>query len=195
MIANLDQINFSKLRKVNIVGTTGAGKTFLAKRMSEILALDYLEIDQIFWGPNWAKPTNRDFYDRLKLELEKSKGFILDGNYTKTTSLKWAHSETIIWVHPGYFSNLGQLVIRTILRVATRKELWRNTGNRESIYAHLFTKDSIFYWFYKTHKGNELKFASDMRAEQWRHLQFIELKSNAEIKKFLKWLELEAAKN
>lgn len=194
MISSLEQIDFTKLGRINVIGTTGAGKSTLAKKLAVILGHPYIEIDQIFWGPNWKKPTNREFYDNLKSFLDNHPTFILDGNYTKATALKWTYSETVIWVNLSFAQTLRQLIGRTLKRLVTQKELWPNTGNRESIYAHLFTKDSIFYWFFKTFKGNQIKFRSDTVLKQWAHIQFIELTSNADVREFIRLVKNEVAK-
>lgn len=185
MITDLSKIDFSKFKKINVVGTTGSGKTTVAKTIAKILNQPHIEIDQIFWGPNWQKPTNRDFYDRLKLSLENSNAYVLDGNYTKTNSLKLSHVQTVVWLNLPLNQNFFQLVKRTLARLMDRTELWPGTGNTESIYSHLFTKDSIFYWFLKTYKGNQIAVKALAENPQWSHLQFIELTSPAQIQEFL----------
>ncbi|MBC7466916.1 MAG: adenylate kinase [Bdellovibrio sp.] len=193
MISTFDQIDFTKLKKINVIGTTGAGKSTLSKKLAVLLGQPFIEIDQIFWGPNWKKPTNRDFYDNLKSFLDNNPTFVLDGNYTKATALKWAYTETVIWVNLPFAQTLWQLIGRTLKRLLLQKELWPNTGNRESIYGHLFTNDSIFYWLFKTFKGNQIKFKSDMVLKQWAHIQFIELTSNAQVQQFLQLVTKEIA--
>ena len=42
-------------QRINVVGTTGAGKTTVARRLSEILCISHVEIDALFWGPNWGR--------------------------------------------------------------------------------------------------------------------------------------------
>ena len=186
---DLQHLDFSKLKRINVIGTTGSGKSVVSKQLANILNLKYIQIDQIFWGPNWRKPTNREFYDNLKAALDATPNFVLDGNYTKATDLKWGYIDTVIWLNFSITRTFLQLCKRTFLRVITRQELWPNTGNRESIYGHLFTKDSIFYWFFKTFHGNQIKFKSDMTAPRWRHLQFIELNSNADVKQLIQILQ------
>lgn len=185
----LDSIDYRKLKKINVIGTTGSGKSTISKKLATILNRPLIEIDQVFWKPNWGKPTNREFYDNLKLRLDEHPCFILDGNYTKANALKWQYCDSVIWIHPSFLQTLWQLLGRTINRLITRKELWPNTGNKESIYAHLFTKDSIFYWFLKTYSGNEVKFKLDSESPQCAHMQFIELNSKKEIEDFLHKIE------
>ncbi len=39
--------------KLNVVGTSGSGKSTFSKALAEKLAIEHIEMDQIFWGPNW----------------------------------------------------------------------------------------------------------------------------------------------
>lgn len=183
-----DEFDFNKLSRINVVGTTGVGKTTLSKKISILLNIPFIEIDQIFWGPDWKKPTNREFYDNFKFILETHEQWVLDGNYTKTNDLKWKNCETVIWIHFSITRTLVQLLKRTFIRLITQKELWPNTNNKESLYGHLFTNDSIFYWFFKTFRGNEIIFKKNMSDPKWKHIQFIELKSPSEVDQFLQKL-------
>jgi len=38
-------------RRLVVVGTTGAGKSTLAKRLSETLGLNFVELDALYWEP------------------------------------------------------------------------------------------------------------------------------------------------
>lgn len=186
---DLTKIDFSKLKRINVIGTTGVGKTTFSKKLALLLNQNLIEIDQIFWGPNWKKPTNRDFYDNLKSFLDSNSNFVLDGNYTKATALKWAYTDTVIWINLPFNQTLWQLIKRSCQRVLLRKEIWPGTGNKESLYQHLLTTDSIFYWLFKTFKGNQIKYNFEMNSKQWSHIQFIELTSNHEMNLFIEALK------
>lgn len=40
--------------KIAVAGGAGAGKSTLARRLSEILDLPYVEMDSLYHGPNWT---------------------------------------------------------------------------------------------------------------------------------------------
>ena len=47
--------------RINIVGTSGSGKTTFAKSLAQILTYEYIEMDQLFWGPNWNCPSDEEY--------------------------------------------------------------------------------------------------------------------------------------
>ena len=42
-------------RRVLVAGTSGAGKSTVARRIGEVLGLPYVEIDGLFHGPGWTR--------------------------------------------------------------------------------------------------------------------------------------------
>ena len=46
-------------RRVSIVGSTGTGKTTFGRELAAILAVPFVELDALFWGPNWSKAKHR----------------------------------------------------------------------------------------------------------------------------------------
>jgi len=42
------------LTRVVVVGTSCSGKTTLARRLARILATDHVELDSLYWGPEWT---------------------------------------------------------------------------------------------------------------------------------------------
>ncbi|MHA1355790.1 MAG: hypothetical protein ACTSR1_11520 [Candidatus Heimdallarchaeota archaeon] len=71
-----------KLKRVSIYGSTGSGKTTLAKKLSKILDSNTIHLDDIFWGPNWEKPTRDSFEKFVRKELTADK-WVSDGNYSR----------------------------------------------------------------------------------------------------------------
>ncbi|MBN0386682.1 (d)CMP kinase, partial [Pseudomonas aeruginosa] len=38
---------------INVVGTSGSGKSTLARRLAHRLELPWIELDRLYWRPNW----------------------------------------------------------------------------------------------------------------------------------------------
>ena len=54
-------------RRIAVIGTTGTGKTVLAKRLARKYDLVHVELDSLFWQPNW---TPIDIHELLGLISE-----------------------------------------------------------------------------------------------------------------------------
>ena len=44
-----------QLRRVRVVGNSGAGKTTFARRLADALDVPHLELDEVFWDAGWTK--------------------------------------------------------------------------------------------------------------------------------------------
>ena len=172
------------MKKINVVGTSGSGKTTFSKRLSKILGVAYIEMDKIFWGPNWYWPSDEEFFNNLKEEL-KSDSWVLDGNYTRTIPIKWENVDTVIWLDYSFSTTLFRAVKRALYRSWTKVEIWEGTGNRESFKKSFFSKESIIWWTIKTHAQVRKKYERCLSDPQYSHIKFIRLTNDAEVETFL----------
>lgn len=135
------------MKKINVIGTTGSGKSTFAQLLAAKLNYPYISMDQLFWKPNWEESTDEEFFPKLSQALNTD-AWVLDGNYNRTNSIKWNDIDTIIWIDYSYLRTLAQLFKRTLARAISAKELWLGTGNRESFRKSFMSKSSIFIWFF-----------------------------------------------
>src|SRR3954447_546995 len=68
-------------RRICVKGTSGAGKSTFAAELARRLDLPCIELDALFWGPNWTEP-DRDVFRACVCETRAaaSQG-VIDGNY------------------------------------------------------------------------------------------------------------------
>lgn len=137
------------MKRVVILGTTGAGKTTLAKRLAGLLGCPHVELDSLFWLANWKPVPDGEFRERVKAALA-GESWVVDGNCTsKARDLVWARADTIVWLDYSLPTVMWRLVQRTVRRVVTQEQLWN--GNRESMRDQLLTRESLFLWALQTH--------------------------------------------
>ncbi|MBY8990559.1 MAG: adenylate kinase [Candidatus Lokiarchaeota archaeon] len=169
--------------KINVVGTSSSGKTTFCRKLSRILSILHIEMDALFWGPNWCLPTDEEFFPKLRLAL-KGDSWILDGNYTRSIPIKWESVTTIIWLDFSFLRTLYQAVNRAIKRIITREEIWPGTGNREALKS-LFSKDSIVLFMIKSYRKFRPFYEPLIKSGDYSNIQFIRLRSPREVKLFL----------
>lgn len=171
------------MKKINIIGTSGSGKSTFAKRLAKRLELPYIEIDAIFWGKNWYWPPDEEFFTRLEKTLDRET-WVLDGNYTRTTAIKWEAVDTVIWIDFSFPRTLYQVISRSIRNLITKKELWPGTGNRQTI-QRFFSKDSIVLSTIKVYRKNRRKYLKMMNSSEYAHIEFVQLRNLKECSQFL----------
>jgi adenylate kinase family enzyme len=175
--------------KINVIGTSGSGKTTFGRQLAEILRIPFLEMDALFWGPNWSAPEDEVLFKKVAAALEGD-SWVLDGNYTRTIPIKWDQVNIVIWLDFSFIRTLMQAINRAVKRVISQEELWPGTGNRETV-RKLFSRQSIVLWTIQTHHRNKIRNARWMGEEKFAHIHFIRLKSPQEAAQFLEQIKLD----
>lgn len=94
----LDGIYISEsMKRILVVGSSGAGKSSFSKRLQEKLHLELIHLDQYYWKPGWVKPEHSEWDDTVKSLLQKD-SWIMDGNYRSTLHLRIPAADTIIFL-------------------------------------------------------------------------------------------------
>ena len=83
--------------RIVVVGTSGAGKTTMAKNIASALHLPCIELDRLHWEPNWEAltETNPDEFVRRVSTAISADAWVSDGNYAVVRDLIWRRAS--IW--------------------------------------------------------------------------------------------------
>lgn len=170
------------MQRVVVFGTTGSGKSWLAERLAARTGLRFIELDKLFWGPDWQATTLDLFRYRIENET-RADGWIVAGNYGQVRDIVWRAADTLIWIDLPFPLVMRQLLRRTIRRIVTRENLW-GTGNVETWRKSFFARDSILLWAINTHRANRRRFSRD--CETWGEGKtVVRLRSRREIDAFI----------
>ena len=74
----LADLTRSKSDRVNLVGSSGSGKSTLGQALAQALGQPVVEIDDLFWGPNWTPTPDETFLPRLSAALPDLAGFSME---------------------------------------------------------------------------------------------------------------------
>lgn len=153
------------MRRVVVVGTSGAGKTTLARRLAKGLDAAFIELDALHWLENWTP--NPEFAAHVAEALEAER-WVVDGNYNRRGQFYiLSHADTLVWLDYSVGTKLWRLVRRTVRRVTTRETLWH--GNKETLRGVLFSRESLFIWFFRSHWSQRRRYGA-LFAEPPEHL-------------------------
>jgi adenylate kinase family enzyme len=137
------------VRKVAVIGGTGSGKSTVSRALAERLVVPHVELDALFWKPNWEMRTAEEFGPIVAAALD-SDGWVADGNYrTRLGTLVLDQADLVVWLDMSLTTKLWRLLRRTTRRVRTREQLWGT--NVDSWRGAFLSKDSLFWWSLKTH--------------------------------------------
>lgn len=175
------------LRRIVVVGTTGSGKTTLARTLAQRLNAPHVELDALHWEPDWQPASPATFRERTAQALA-GEDWIVDGNYSRVRDITWDRADTLVWLDYALPLILARLTRRTILRLATRVELWN--GNRERLRATLLTRDSILVWALTTYRRHKRDYARLLAQPEYAHLTVVRLCSPRATRRWLAGLRL-----
>ena len=57
------------MRRMVVVGSSGAGKTTLAQELADRLGVPHVELDALHWGPNWTATPTEIFRPRVEAAI------------------------------------------------------------------------------------------------------------------------------
>jgi adenylate kinase family enzyme len=142
------------MRRVRVVGISGAGKTTLAREAARRLGIAHVELDEVFWDAGWVKREPDEARARLRAALAAPSavdGWVVCGNWRSASGGVLDDTDTIVWLDYRRSLVMARLVRRTVRRVVTRQELWH--GNREMA-RNLLKRDpheNILVWSWTQH--------------------------------------------
>ena len=169
------------MRRINVVGTSCSGKTTLAREVARRLDVPHVEIDALFWGPNWTPVPTHVFRSRLTSALEGDR-WVVDGGYALVRDITWGRVDTIVWLDYPLRTVLARWARRTLARIRSREEFWPGTGNRESVRKAL-RRDGLIWWILRTHHRRRRSFGAAMTTRA--DLAWIRLRSPADAERWL----------
>ncbi len=168
-------------RRVNVVGSTGSGKTTFAAALADRLGVPHIEIDSLYWGPEWTGTDDEQLAARVAVAAAADR-WVIDGNYSRIQPLIWVRADTVIWLDYSFPRSFWQLLRRTARRLVHRETMW--SGNRETLRKAL-SRDSILVWQLKTYRRVRRQYPERFADPRWSHLRVVHLRSPKEADLFL----------
>ena len=85
------------MKKIIIIGSSGAGKSTFARRLGEVTGLEVIHLDRLFWKPNWTE-TPKDKWLEIVEDIVQGDSWIIDGNYSGTMEPRFKACDTVIFL-------------------------------------------------------------------------------------------------
>ena len=165
-----------KMRRVLVIGSGGAGKSTVAKRLGKLLDIEVKHLDKSYWQPGWTEPSKEDWLQKVT-ELTSGDSWIIDGNYGGTLEFRIQRCDTII------FLDMPRLLC--LWRVTKRRLLYRKRSRpdmAEGCHEQLNPEFMKWIWNYSnTTRPNVIK----LLEEHAQGKQVVWLRSNEEVERFL----------
>nr|WP_298805511.1 AAA family ATPase [uncultured Pseudokineococcus sp.] len=138
--------------RVAVAGTSGAGKTTLARALATDLGVPHVELDGLYHGPGWVpRPTFRADVEALAAE----DAWVTEWQYGDVRDLLTGRADLLVWLDLPRHRVMRQVVRRTVRRRLRREVLWN--GNVEPPLRTVLTDPAnIVRWAWTSHhRGRE----------------------------------------
>jgi len=162
--------------RIVVVGTSGAGKTTLAKAIAAKFDLPRIELDQLHWGPNWQALTesNPTEFIRRVDAATTAEMWVSDGNYGVVRDLIWSRATHLVWLDYSRAVIMYRVFKRSFARAFDQEELW--AGNKED-WRRWMRPSHPIRWAWRTWKDQRARFEQLLSNAQYSHLVVLRLRA------------------
>ena len=180
--------------RIVVIGTSGAGKTTLARKIAGRLDLPHIELDAINWQPGWRDLDRHDqpeFVRRVAQAIEAER-WVADGNYASVRDMLWRQATHLVWLDYERPVIVARVIARSVYRAALGGEVWAGTGNREH-WRDFMRPSHPIRWAWSTWLQRRHETEERLRRPEFAHLAVFRLLRPAEAKRVLNRLQPGAA--
>jgi adenylate kinase family enzyme len=170
------------MQRIAVVGTSGSGKTTMARALAERLGVPHIELDALHWGPDWSPVDTDTFRARVRAAASADR-WVCDGNYSAVRPIILERADTVVWLDLPLRVCLARVAARTVRRSRTGEDLW-GSGNRES-WRKQVGRDSLIWWVLTTHRRRRREYEARFADPAYRHLRVVRLRTAAAAERWL----------
>jgi len=102
------------LKKIMIIGSAGAGKSTLARKLEEITEIEAIHMDTLFWTKDWIPVSQEELFEKVEKIVERD-SWIIDGNYSKSMDIRFDSADAIIFLDIPLWLCLYRVIKRRII--------------------------------------------------------------------------------
>lgn len=159
-----------------MIGSGGAGKSTFARRLGNILNIEVIHLDSLYWRVGWVETPKQEWKKTVEHLITRG-SWIMDGNYSGTLDLRVEACDTVI------FLDIARMIC--IWRVIKRAVEYRNKRRpdmAEGCPERFDLKFILWIWNYKRRtKPKIVRVLKENRQDK----KIIWLRSDAEVEGFL----------
>ncbi len=85
------------LKRVIVIGSTGSGKSALARTLGKILRIPVYHLDMLYWRSGWTRPPVVE-WEEIQRDLIDREKWVIDGMYTQSLDMRLIACDTIIFL-------------------------------------------------------------------------------------------------
>ena len=165
------------MKRVLLIGSGGAGKSTVARRLAARTGLPLIHLDALYWRAGWVETPKAEWAETVA-RLVQAPAWIMDGNYGGTLAARLAACDTVVLLDLPPWRCLWRVLARRFHHAGrARPEL--PAGCEERL-------DAGFAWWIATYRRKRLPgVLALLREAEAAGKRVIILRDAAQIERFL----------
>jgi len=98
-------MNIHDYKKIVIFGASGAGKSYMSRRIAEFTRYPVYHLDAVFFQSGWVTVSEDEFIIRQR-EMMSGGTWIIEGNYKKTMEFRFSAADLVIFLDVNRFTRI-----------------------------------------------------------------------------------------
>jgi hypothetical protein len=170
--------------RIVVVGRTGSGKTTLARELAPTLGVPHVELDSLYFGPDFSTAPLELLRERTTAALAGDR-WVTDGNKRAVRDLVWPRADTIIWLDYSLRVSLWRLAKRARSRTSQLTAEASRTGRRSGLPRQLLAAANGVLTALRSHAGQRGEYRRLFAEPANAHLAVARLTSPDAARKWL----------
>ena len=165
------------MKRILVIGSGGAGKSTFAKRLGELLKINVIHLDALYWKPGWIEPPKAEWAATVE-EIIKCDAWIMDGNYSGTLERRLAACDAVVFLDLPSRTCVWRVFKRLVqYHNATRPDM------AEGCHEHFNLQFLLWVWNYRRRTRPKIV---HLLKQCERNVQMIWLRSTAAVDEYLR---------
>jgi adenylate kinase family enzyme len=159
-----------------VIGSGGAGKSTFSRALGALTGLPVIHLDRYYWKAQW-QPTSGDAWKQTVVQLASGDGWIMDGNYGGTLSLRLARCDAVVFFDfPRLACFCGVIKRRLASRGGTRSDMAEGCPERITL--------EFVRWIWRYPRVGRLRVLRELEVASQR-IEIITVTSRKEVQSVL----------
>ena len=171
-------------QRILILGRTGSGKTTLARALAVAIGVPHVELDALYFGPNFSTAPLPVLRDRTSAAIAGDR-WVTDGNKSAVRDLVWPRADTVIWLDYPLVVSLWRLGKRALWRTSVLKAQAAGKDEKAGVPRQFLSAAKGVLTALRSHKGQRREYPRMFAGPENQHLAVVRLRSPRATRRWL----------